>query len=58
MKTPPNWRQGQTIFNFLEWLHTHKGYSGNQNARMADPFHIPDEKWEELEKEFLAEYNL
>lgn len=43
--TPPaGWRIGQTIFNFLEWLRTEKGWVGGKNeGRMADPFHIPDE---------------
>ena len=45
------YRQGQAIFDFLEWLKT-KGYDGNQNARMADPFNIEDEELEKLMKEY------
>lgn len=52
---PKDWRDGQTIFNFLEWLCYQKGYSENQNIRMADPFHIYDEDFDELYKEFLSE---
>lgn len=52
---PPRWRQGQTIFNFLEWL-VQKGYAGgNQNYRMADPFHIQDEEFEKFWEEFMRE---
>jgi len=54
MKTPPNWRQGQFIFNFLEWLQG-KGYRTNQSSRMVDPFHIPDDEWDKLMEEFLNE---
>jgi len=57
LKTPKGWRKGQTIFNFLEWLKAKKRFSGNQNARMADPFHIYDEEFEELFKEFLKVQN-
>ena len=42
LKTPKNWRRGQTIFNFLEWLTT-QGYPTEQSSRMADIFHIQDE---------------
>lgn len=64
---PSGWRIGQTIFNFLWWLHDKKGYkteltgwNGNINTyaegRMADPFHISDEEWHELYVEFLKEH--
>ena len=53
MDKPTGWRTGQTIFNFLEWLSI-KGYAqGNQNGRMADPFHLSDEDWDKYYKEFL-----
>jgi hypothetical protein len=55
MKRPKNWRKGQTIFNFFEWLHTNKHLATNQNKRMADPFHITDEVWDKLYDEFLKE---
>lgn len=47
-----DWRRGQFLFNFLEWLHTAKGYDTNQGSRMADPFHIPDATYEKLLEEF------
>ena len=53
IKTPRYWRKGQTIFNFLEWLSDKKKYGTNQNSRMADPFHIPDDEWDKLYKEYL-----
>lgn len=55
IETPPNWRKGQTIFNFLQWL-VEKGYSGNQNMRMADPFHIPDKELDKLYDKYLQLY--
>lgn len=57
LKTPPTWRKGQTIFNFLEWLKVKKGMPGNQNERMADPFFLPDEKFEKFFEEFLKQYD-
>lgn len=55
MQKPKGWRNGQTMFNFLEWIGQRKGVGGNQNARMADPFHISDEEWDAWYAEFLAE---
>jgi len=54
---PKQWRVGQTLFSFLEWLER-KGYSNIQSKRMADPYHIPDDKLEELYIEFQTEYDL
>lgn len=51
---PKDWRIGQTIFNFLEFL-TANGYGNGQCQRMADPFHIPDEELEKYYKLFLKE---
>lgn len=51
---PKNWRNGQTIFNFLEWLRK-QGYDENQNIRMADPFHISDVELDKLYKKYLNE---
>ena len=48
-------RKGQEIFNFLEWLRVVKGYQAMQSSRMADPFHIQDEEWDKLLKEFREE---
>ena len=55
IKTPKGWRKGQTIFNFLWWLKSDKGYHSEMNTegRMADPFHIDDETLEKLFAEFL-----
>jgi hypothetical protein len=64
---PTGWRKGQTIFNFLWWLRDKKGcpteYVGGHGGsparvegRMADPFHIPDNKFDELWAEFLEHY--
>ena len=70
LHTPKGWRKGQTIFNFLGWLKTEKGYSpeflmGKEEeedslatGRMADPFHIPDKELDELFMEFLKSYEV
>jgi len=54
-KVPPHWRKGQTIFNFLNWLKEKKGYHGNQNLQMADPFSIPDGDLDKLYEEYMSE---
>lgn len=58
IETPPGWRKGQTIFNFLWWLQSNKGRSPEFGAggRMADPFRIPNEELDKLWEEFLCEY--
>jgi len=53
MSKPKNWREGQFIFNFLEWLAVAKNYPVNQSSRMADPFHISDEGWNALLDEWI-----
>jgi hypothetical protein len=50
---PKDWRKGQTIFNFLEWLRN-KGFGTIQSSRMADPFYIGDEEWDKLYSEYLS----
>lgn len=61
--TPNDWKKGQTIFNFLWWLQTDKGYTtentmeGLVKGRMADPFHIPDDRLDALYEEFLEKYS-
>jgi hypothetical protein len=52
IKIPTNWRKGQTIFNFLEWLATEKEVPTNQSSRMADVFHLSDEVLEKYIKEY------
>lgn len=51
-------RKGQFVFNFLEWLKFEKKYDTNQQTRMADPFHIPDQEWDILMAEFMKEQGL
>lgn len=74
IQTPPGWRIGQTLFNFLVWLNRN-GYNtqpiGIEASHsfpyknlifatdyMADPFYIPDNKLEELYNEFLLTTSL
>lgn len=59
IQTPKGWRKGQTIFNFLWWLHDEKGLPVEPLAkgRMADPFNISDEKLDELWAEYLSTFN-
>ena len=52
-KRPKEWRQGQTIFNFLEWLNATGKAPSSQSNRMADPFHLQDEELEEMYDEFI-----
>ena len=55
IKTPSNWRLGQTFFNFFEWL-AQRGIIGNgQSERMGDPFHLSDEEFEKYYEEFLKD---
>lgn len=53
---PKTLRTGQTIFNFLEWLHLEKNIPLNQSSRMADPFHISDEEIHNYYREYLELY--
>ena len=55
LKTPKGWRKGQTMFNFLEFVRE-KGVPTNQNGRLADTFHVPDEDMEKYLKEFEELY--
>lgn len=50
-----DWRIGQTMFNFLEWLRTNKNFDTSQSVRMADPFYIEDKELTKLYKEYLNE---
>lgn len=58
IKTPKRWRKGQTIFNFLWWLQSEKGYSPEPGVggRMADPFGIPNKEFDTLYDEFLQDW--
>ena len=53
---PSGWRKGQTMANFLIWLHQQKGFPLDQSNRMADLFHLSDEQLEKLYLEFLKEH--
>lgn len=52
INSPEDWRDGQTIFNFLEWLKNEKGVDGNQNARLADTFHLSNEQLQAYADEY------
>lgn len=52
MEKPKRWRNGQMMFNFLEWLNLEKGVHTNQNQRLADTFHLSDEDWDSFWKEY------
>ena len=54
---PKDWRKGQFIFNFLEWLRINKGFAGIQSSRMADPFNIDDKQFDEYYKEYSETLN-
>lgn len=56
IETPKSWRKGQTIFNFLEWLKLEKGVNANQNARLADSFHLSDEDFDKYYEEFINKF--
>lgn len=56
--TPPkDWRTGQTIFNFLEWILANGLGSNAQSFRMADPFHVSDAQWNLYWERFVKEVN-
>ena len=54
IETPPNWRLGQTIFNFLEWLAKERIIPSTL-GRMGDPFFISDELWQVQYEKFLKD---
>ena len=54
---PKNWREGQFIFNFLQWLHIAKNIDGNQNYRLADTFYISDKDFDKYYNEYIAIIN-
>ena len=55
IKTKRGIRKGQELFNFLEWLHTEKGYR-SVPRKIADTFHIQDEELGKLWKEYNKKY--
>lgn len=48
------WRVGQTIFNFLQWLDTTNKIPA-RGGRMADPFYLDDAQFHQLWEQFVAE---
>ena len=55
---PKGWRDGQTIFNFLEWLGK-KNYAPRTNTeRLSDTFYGSDELLASLYQEFLDEHSV
>lgn len=55
IKTPPGWRLGQTLFNFLEWLAKNGGHIGQAGERCADPFNTSDTELMAKFEQFLKE---
>lgn len=56
-KPTEDWRDGQTIFNFLEWIREQYPLVSDtkQSNRMADPFNISDANLRHLYKEFIQQ---
>jgi hypothetical protein len=55
-KEIPEYRKGQAIFNFLEWIRVKKDWkSGLQSDRMFDPFALSDDTFDALYDEYLDE---
>lgn len=52
-KIPEDWRKGQAVFNYLQWLRQNGHGESSEGRRIADPFHIPDNVWDEKYEEFL-----
>jgi len=52
---PDDWRYGQTIFNFLEWLANEKKVATNQSVRMADPFHLSNNEFTRYYNEYIKQ---
>lgn len=52
MKTPKDWRKGQTVYNFLEWVRREKKIDSSRSVLMADPFYIEDADWDKWWDEY------
>ncbi len=52
---PKGWRNGQTIFNFLQWLKDNKKAPGINMERCGDPFHISDDILDGYYEQFMVE---
>jgi len=53
-----DYRKGQFIFNFLEWLAVDKGVNKSQNSRLADTFHLSDKEFDEYYEEYLEKLGM
>lgn len=57
MVCPPDWRQSQTIVNFLQWLAKQRPELINHYcAPMADPFYMEDAEWDSMYLKFLEQH--
>lgn len=50
---PKELRLGQVLFNFLSWMRTYENIAQDENARMADPFYLSDDRMIELWHKYL-----
>ena len=57
MNTPNHLREGQHMFNFLEWLLQEVKAPSGQNQRMADPFHLSNAEFMAYLDEYENELN-
>lgn len=53
LSIPNDWRVGQLLFNFMEWLAVEKKLDTNQSNRMADTFHLSDTDFADYYQEFF-----
>ena len=54
---PKGWRQGQTIFNFLQWLGEYGFAPITNTERLSDTFHIQDDEFYNLYEKYMKEVN-
>lgn len=50
---PKHLRLGQVLFNFLSWMRTYENIAQSEDARMADPFYLSDDRMVELWHKYL-----
>lgn len=53
IKIPKDFRLGQIVFNFLEWLNKQHEIDTDGESRMADPFYLSDDRMIELWHQYL-----
>lgn len=56
IEIPEEFRKGQAIFNFLEWLAVKKGVNKNQNHRLADTYYLLDKDFDKFYREYFNQY--